>query len=455
MQSTPRKIQSYFYLMISIGLGFSASSVMGSEIQNAVPLDTGSVALSSSAFSVPTARMSDPHDEGDSTPGSSLVLFPLIEKSERGGELERTSCIKLAALDLPKDEEKDEKYVTIDLKTPDDLYVPLPPSLSQPVCTKMFLNSFRLDLLSGIAIKLKDIAKQTTFRELSILQCSSIKFNLLFPTIRELFVSKKIYRLIYTADAAGVQTPAAALRGAEELLRSSTARGVSIPKGTPGREGYMIEAADIRDFLCKTERKLKQVEDTRLFDECGDEIRRFGLTATSAFVRLPDEVGPFCESLGTLSDSDAIHIISFADSSLDDLTFEKITDHLLEFSNLNILDLSATPITRDSYPALMRILEKESIAFVNLTMTELIEKLFEEDGIVQYLEGNVDLVKKLIWLPLEERDLTPQIERLEEKYRNAMKEAHGTFRKISRVITYFEERQETQKITRKILDEAS
>ncbi|MDP3935780.1 MAG: hypothetical protein Q8Q56_02175 [Alphaproteobacteria bacterium] len=393
-----------------------------------------------------------------------FVLSPLLysarSEAEKSPALEGIHSILLIEESLGT--ERGEYPLSI---TPDSLYESLPADLSRPVRTQISLNAFRIDLLPGIATKLEDIAEKTMFEELCILQCSSIKFNRLFPTIRELFKQKKIHRLIYTADADGVQTPAAARRGMEELLRSPTTRRTSVPAGTPGREGSAIAveepkvlaAADVREFLYKTEIKLEQTEDGRVSEEYNAEIRDFGLTRTTAFIRLPDEIEAIRRKVEDLSetDKDVIRAISFADTSLDDSTLEGIADLLLDLPNLKILDLSSTPITEDSYPVIKRILAKESIAFVNITMTELVEHLFEDDGFVQSLEENVDHVKKLIWLPLEERDLTPQIAGLEEKYREAVRGAHQTFGRITRVLDHLEEREETQEMTRKILDEAS
>lgn len=385
----------------------------------------------------------------------SKKLSPLLYP-KRLGEEERALDRSIRLTESEPPERETGEGISIDLRTPDDLYTPLSPGLSQPVRMQVFLNAFRLDLLPGIATKLKDIAEKTTFKELRVLQCSSIKFNRLFPTIRELFADNKIHQLIYTADAAGVQTPAAARRGAAELLRSPTARRAAVPSGTPGREGFMIEAEleeakDIEDFLYKTEIKLEQEEDTRFFREYEREIEGFGLTTTRAFVRLPDDVTSIHRQFEALSepDKESIRAISFADSSLDDSILEKIAEGLLSLPNLGILDLSSIPITKDSFSTLKRILEK--VSFVNITMTELIEDLFEEEGFAQYLEEDVDQIKKLIWLPLEERDLTPQIEELEGKYREVVREAHQVFGKISRVLDHLEERQEAQKMTLKNL----
>lgn len=389
----------------------------------------------------------------------SPLLYPARPETEKTAVLERghSICLTDASLETARG-----ALLRIDIETPDALYRPLPVDLSGSVLifTQIFLNAFRLDLLPGISAKLEEIAQKGTFEELSILQCSSIKFNRLFPTIRDLFQKKKVHKLIYTADADGIQTPAAARRGMEELLGSSAAQRVTVPSGTPGREGFAIvqekprvQVKNVRDFFSEAGKQLAQTEADRVSKEYQTEISDFELTRTTAFIRLPDEIAAIRHKFEDFSEEkkSVIRVISFADTSLDNSTLAESLDLLLSLPKLKILDLSSVSITEDSYFAVKRILTQESIVFVNITMTELVEKLFEDDGFVQYLGENIDHIKKLIWLPLEERDLIPQIAKLEEKYREVVERTHRKVYRISKVLDYLEQRRETQEMTRQIL----
>lgn len=288
------------------------------------------------------------------------------------------------------------------------------------VSIRSVLSAIRIASLGFFCDLLDEIDRKKSLVEICLIEGSSRKFNIIFPTLKKIYdkhaLTGDVINIIYS-------TTSGSQRAYEQLYTLKSASPISRtklgsvagcnPKGfsSPSTNEVPIkscEARDISDFaqtmsslVIKKEKEDRKKEFTWCTEKYG--VPNFGIESHRdiAEISLADEDVLFW--LDGIENKEEIKLISFSQAGINDRDVDNIAEKLTAFTNLAVLDVSFNSLTLECAESISRLLER--VKFINVTNTDLMEDYGQgESNLISYLRTNdqEDLVWKIIWYGSDE-----------------------------------------------------
>ncbi len=279
-----------------------------------------------------------------------------------------------------------------------------------PVNVNILIKEFRTYSLDSLILTLENISKKVPIKRLELLECSSIKFNKIFPIIKRLWDTNKLREILYSAYSVSQVSGRRSLGELEESTESAAS------PLTPGALPIKVER--LQTFVEKVEDQIERCEDIQ-FSELWKkhstqhpelelaELEALQITSyrnlafwdegdpsSSSSVRDPVE---WVRSLAQDEDKARIKHIRLFGEHVNDQSIELIIPELLKYPNLRIIDLHGADLSTESKSNIFKLLKQESVQFVDMTKMPFGESVFKDRLLVKELQAE-NLLHKLIFL---------------------------------------------------------
>lgn len=318
------------------------------------------------------------------------------------------------------------------------------------------LSNVRLSSLGFFCDLLEEVDLKKTLVEIALVNGSSRKFNIIFPTLKIIYdrhaSNGEVITIIYstTSDSQRAYKQLLTLTDSSPLAHKDLTSTVGCnPIGitSPGNTKAAHKSCEVRNigefaqmmsrFVIKKE--IEEREEGFVWNTEKYGAPDFGIVSSNniAEISLADE--DILLWLESIKNKDEIKLISLSQAGINDNDIGSIVEELTKFTHLAILDLSFNPLTLECVESILQLLSAENIKFINVTNTDLmVEYRHSDNNLIDHLirSHREEFFYKIIWYGSDEKVIRSDFYQLLEglSNRDEFIDSHITYAHIDKLL---------------------